>query len=105
MRKPHSMVPTGSATVGPFFPSRLVPAGLCDLTRCREDALPAPGQLVVLTGRGTQAERRPVGNFLVEIWQADANGRFDHPADRRNSPVDRNFAFWGRAVTDGEGRY
>jgi len=60
---------------------------------------------VLLSGRVLQEGGRPAVNFLVEIWQADAKGRFDHPADRRNEAADPNFAFWGRALTDGEGRY
>jgi protocatechuate 3,4-dioxygenase alpha subunit len=97
-------LPTGSSTIGPFFPAALA-TGTNDLTRRRPDAPAAEGQLVLLSGRVLQEGGRPAVNFLVEIWQADAKGRFDHPADRRNEVADPNFAFWGRALTDAEGRY
>lgn len=83
----------------------MAPAALSDLTRRRPDAPPARGEPVRLTGRVLQEGGGPVANFVVEIWQADCDGRFDHPADRGNAPADRNFAFWGRAATDGDGRY
>jgi protocatechuate 3,4-dioxygenase alpha subunit len=97
-------LPTGSSTIGPFFPAELAD-GMNDLTRRRPDAPAAEGQLVLLSGRVLQEGSRPAVNFVVEIWQADAKGRFDHPADRRNEAADPNFAFWGRALTDAEGRY
>jgi protocatechuate 3,4-dioxygenase beta subunit len=98
------LFPTGSSTIGPFFPAELA-IGMNDLTRRKPEGPVAQGQLVLLSGRVLQEGGRPVVNFLVEIWQADAKGRFDHPADRRNEEVDVNFAFWGRALTDAEGRY
>jgi protocatechuate 3,4-dioxygenase alpha subunit len=98
------LLPTGSSTIGPFFPAELA-NGTNDLTRRKPDGPAAEGQLVLLTGRVLQEGGRPVVNFLVEIWQADAKGRFDHAADRRNEAADPNFAFWGRALTDAEGRY
>jgi protocatechuate 3,4-dioxygenase alpha subunit len=98
------LLPTGSSTIGPFFPAELA-GEMNDLSRRRPDAPTAEGQLVLLSGRVLQEGLRPVVNFLVEIWQADAKGRFDHPADRRNEAADPNFAFWGRALTDAEGRY
>ncbi len=97
-------LPTGSSTIGPFFPAELA-SGMNDLTRRKPGGPAAQGQPVLLRGRVLQEGGRPVVNFLVEIWQADANGRFDHPADRRNGEVDPHFAFWGRALTDAEGRY
>jgi protocatechuate 3,4-dioxygenase beta subunit len=98
------LLPTGSATIGPFFPADLA-TGLNDLTRRKPGGPAAQGQLVTLSGRVLQEGLRPIVNFLVEIWQADANGRFDHPADRRNADIDINFAFWGRVLTDADGRY
>ena len=105
VKRAAGMPPTASATLGPFYPAQLTVPGMNDLTRRRPDAPAAHGQLTLLGGRVLQEDRRGVPNLLVEIWQADANGRFDHPADRRNTPVDCNFAFWGRAVTDAAGRY
>jgi protocatechuate 3,4-dioxygenase alpha subunit len=97
--------PTPSQTIGPFFPPHLIPPGANDLTSRAPGAPSAAGEIVLLSGRIIGEGGKPAVNALIEIWQADAAGRFDHPADRRNTPVDRNFAFWGRARTDGEGGY
>jgi len=48
---------------------------------------------------------RPVRNTLIEIWQANAAGRYMHKVDQHNAPLDPNFTGCGRALTDGEGRY
>jgi protocatechuate 3,4-dioxygenase beta subunit len=105
MSRADTTPPTASQTVGPFFPPHLIRPGANDLTRRRPGAPTAEGEPIHLSGRITQEGGRPIGNLIVEIWQADHYGRFLHPADRRNTPVDRNFAFWGRAATDAEGRY
>ena len=97
--------PTPSQTIGPFFPPHLIPPGANDLTSRAPGAPPAAGEVVLLSGRIIGEGGKPAVNALIEIWQADAGGRFNHPADRRNTPIDRNFAFWGRARTDGEGGY
>jgi protocatechuate 3,4-dioxygenase alpha subunit len=97
--------PTPSQTIGPFFPPHLIPPGANDLTSRAPGAPPAAGEVVLLSGRIIGEGGKPAVNALIEIWQADAGGRFNHPADRRNTPIDRDFAFWGRARTDGEGGY
>ena len=48
---------------------------------------------------------RPVPNTMVEIWQANATGRYDHPADQHDAPLDPNFNGAGRVFTDAQGRY
>ena len=48
---------------------------------------------------------RPISNALVEIWQANAAGRYAHEVDRHPAPLDPNFTGAGRCLTDGEGRY
>jgi protocatechuate 3,4-dioxygenase alpha subunit len=75
-------------TLGPFFPREFA-AGLNDLARG------APGEAIEIIGRVTQADGRPLDNVVLEIWQADADGRFHNPA----------FTGWGRAATDAAGAY
>ena len=82
------LVPTAEMTLGPFFPREFA-AGANDL------AGSARGELIEITGRVVQADGRPLEHLLVEIWQADAQGRFDNPA----------FSGWGRAATDADGVY
>jgi protocatechuate 3,4-dioxygenase alpha subunit len=82
------LVPTAEMTLGPFFPREFA-AGAHDL------AAGAQGEPIEVTGRVVQADGRALDNLVLEIWQADAQGRFDNPA----------FCGWGRAATDSAGMY
>jgi protocatechuate 3,4-dioxygenase alpha subunit len=86
------LVPTAEMTLGPFFPREFA-SGANDLTQL--DGRRASGELIEITGRVTQLDGRPLDNLLLEIWQADAQGRFDNP----------EFFGWGRAATDADGVY
>src|SRR5262249_6345436 len=63
------------------------------------------GERIIVTGRVTDEEGRPVPNTLIEIWQTNSAGRYIHENDQHPAPLDANFSGQGRAVTDGEGRY
>ncbi|HEX6296217.1 MAG TPA: protocatechuate 3,4-dioxygenase subunit alpha [Burkholderiales bacterium] len=86
------LVPTGEMTLGPFFPREFA-QGANDLTSV--EGKKAAGEAIEITGRVVQADGRPLDNVVLEIWQADAQGRFDDP----------DFFGWGRAATDKEGIY
>jgi protocatechuate 3,4-dioxygenase, beta subunit len=74
-----------------------------DLTRQHEGE--PQGQRIIVTGRVLEDDGRPVPNTLVEIWQANAGGRYFHRHDNWPSPLDPNFTGLGRTLTDSEGRY
>ncbi len=74
-----------------------------DLTR-QHDAEPQ-GERIVIAGRVLGDDGRQIRNALVEIWQANAGGRYRHEGDRHPAPLDPNFSGAGRTVTDAEGRY
>ena len=101
--KRAKLIPTGEATIGPFFPPRYVDAGANDLTRFEGRA--ARGEQMEIHGRVLQEDGAPLENLVVEIWQADAGGIYRHPADPRHAQADPNFLGWGRAATDSGGRY
>jgi protocatechuate 3,4-dioxygenase, beta subunit len=63
------------------------------------------GERIIVTGRLLDEDNRTIPNALVEIWQANAAGRYRHEVDRHPAPLDPNFAGAGRTVTDTEGRY
>jgi protocatechuate 3,4-dioxygenase beta subunit len=63
------------------------------------------GQRIIVTGRLLDGDSRPVRNSLVEIWQANAGGRYRHLTDQWPSPLDPNFDGVGRTLTDDDGRY
>jgi protocatechuate 3,4-dioxygenase beta subunit len=65
----------------------------------------AQGQLIVVSGRVLEDDGRPVRDSLVEIWQANAAGRYHHDTDRHDAPLDPNFDGAGRAMTDSDGNY
>ena len=63
------------------------------------------GERMVLGGRIVDEDGRPVRRSLVEIWQANASGRYHHEGDQHDAPLDPNFHGRGRTFTDDEGRY
>ena len=63
------------------------------------------GERIVVTGRVLDENGNPVPNTLVEVWQANAGGRYIHKQDQHDAPLDPNFLGSGRCVTDTEGRY
>jgi protocatechuate 3,4-dioxygenase beta subunit len=63
------------------------------------------GQRIVVHGRALGPDGRPLCNALVEVWQANAAGRYRHDVDNHPAPLDPNFTGAGRCLTDDEGRY
>ena len=74
-----------------------------DLTRQHEGE--PQGQRIFVSGRVLDSDGRPVRNALVEIWQANAAGRYVHEIDDHPAPLDPNFTGAGRCLTDGDGQY
>jgi protocatechuate 3,4-dioxygenase alpha subunit len=101
--KRAALIPTGEATIGPFFPPRYVDAGANDLTTFK--GRKAKGEAIEIRGRVLQVDGAPLENLIVEIWQADAHGLYRHPADPRHQEADPDFLGWGRAATDAQGGY
>lgn len=94
------LIPTPSQTIGPFFHYALDRAEWSDLT-----AAGAAGQKIVIEGRVIDGDGAPAGDALLEIWQANAAGRYAHPEDTQEKPLDPKFRGFGRICTDAEGRY
>ncbi len=63
------------------------------------------GQRIIVSGRVLDEDRRPVADTVVELWQANAAGRYIHKRDQWDAPLYPNFTGAGRAITDAEGRY
>lgn len=76
-----------------------------DLTRMVGHDEPAAGEFIRVSGRVLDAECKPVAGALVDLWQADDNRRYRHPADPNPAQQDPNLQGWGQAVTDADGRY
>jgi protocatechuate 3,4-dioxygenase beta subunit len=63
------------------------------------------GERIIVTGRVLDSDGRPVPDTLVEVWQANAAGRYAHAVDDHPAPLDPNFTGAGRCLTDSQGRY
>ena len=94
---------TFSELTGPIFPKNLVDAKACDLTR-QSNGQPL-GERIVVGGQVRDEHGRPVRDSLIEIWQANAAGRYWHTRDQHDAPLDPNFLGVGQAFTNESGQY
>jgi protocatechuate 3,4-dioxygenase, beta subunit len=88
---------------GPVFGHGLIQANDNDLTA--QHAAEPIGERIFVHGRVLDEDGRPLRGALVEVWQANAAGRYRHKSDGYNAPLDPNFSGGGRLLTDDEGRY
>lgn len=93
---------TASQTVGPFFSPTLL----------REDArrniLIQPdtvGERIRIEGRVLDGDGQPIPDAMIEIWQANSHGRYNHPTDQGSQPLDPSFSGFGRSGTAEDGSY
>lgn len=94
---------TLSEVTGPSFEASALSSAAFDLTKqYKGEPL---GERIVVSGRVLDENSRPLPHTLVEIWQANAAGRYAHKVDQHNAPLDPNFTGCGQAMTDAEGRY
>jgi len=88
--------------LGPFYPFMLTPTEGGDLTSGGQ----AQGTVLYLSGRVLTEKGEPIGGAKVEIWQANAAGRYPHPNDANvTAPLDEKFVGFAVTTTDGQGRY
>jgi protocatechuate 3,4-dioxygenase beta subunit len=76
-----------------------------DLTRIAQSAKRARGELVIVEGIVTDDNCHPVEGAIVEIWQACHTGRYNHPSDTSENPLDPDFQYYGIVKTDKNGKY
>ncbi|KZY31414.1 protocatechuate 3,4-dioxygenase subunit beta [Roseovarius sp. HI0049] len=101
-----SLEQTASEITGPVFGHEdIVPGDNDLLTNYAQPGESPIGERIILHGRVLDENARPVPNTLVEIWQANAGGRYRHKKDMYLAPVDPNFGGCGRTLTDGDGYY
>ncbi len=107
LRSPHHQLvavdPEGVELAAPAFGARDVHASEADLTAAHRGE--PIGERIVVAGRVTDTSGRPVAGQLVEIWQANAAGRYPHQGDRHAAPLDPNFTGTGRCLTGPDGSY
>jgi protocatechuate 3,4-dioxygenase beta subunit len=102
--RPLVVIPqTLTELTGPVYGRETIGALDHDLTR-QHTGEPV-GQRIAIEGRVLDEGGRPVRHTLIEVWQANAAGRYAHQADQWQAPLDANFTGAGRTLTDAEGRY
>jgi protocatechuate 3,4-dioxygenase alpha subunit len=94
---------TPSQTVGPFFYDALIAEGRNINPALAQDG--ARGQRIVITGSVLDGDGALVPDAMIEIWQADADGIYNHPADPNHAQADPRFLGFGRSDTRDNGRY
>ncbi|MGQ0568039.1 MAG: protocatechuate 3,4-dioxygenase subunit beta [Armatimonadota bacterium] len=98
---PHTL----SESTGPGPAISLLNAEDADLTQNTATGGEAIGERIIVTGRVLDEDGAPISNTLIEIWQANAAGRYRHRVDQHHAPLDPNFLGFGRCLTDADGRY
>ena len=103
LQPPVRIPQTISEITGPLFLKETSNMKAGDLTRqSKGEAL---GERIIVSGRVVDEDERPIPNTLIEVWQANAAGRYFHGVDQHNAPLDPNFTGCGQVATDSEGRY
>jgi protocatechuate 3,4-dioxygenase beta subunit len=100
----QQMPRTPGQILGPFYPLKELPQ-TADLTHVPGRIGRAHGQILNVIGRVLTLTGEPVRNAAVEVWQANAHGRYTHPSDPNPAPLDPNFDGAAVLTTDTEGRY
>jgi protocatechuate 3,4-dioxygenase beta subunit len=103
-RAPIPRAPGATETAAPAALHRKLPVGDANLAE-RSKGKPAIGQLMEISGRILDEAGRPVVGAIVELWQANAAGRYAHAIDTSAAPLDPNFEGHGRIRSDADGRY
>jgi len=102
LAEPEATLPMA---LGPFYPVVKPREQDADLTRLAGHKARAKGEVLELVGRVLDHEGRPVSNAKVELWQANAAGRYAHHGDDNPAPLDPDFQGYGVQTTDEHGRY
>lgn len=103
--KVFAMMPTPGETEGPFYPVADQKDKNADLTRIDGHTGVAQGQHIIISGQIRDVTGYPVVNATLDIWQADANGRYHHPRDPNTAEPDENFQGWAIISSDEKGLF
>jgi protocatechuate 3,4-dioxygenase alpha subunit len=98
------MIQSPSQTVGPYFAQGLLREGDQVFTNLLVSEN-TEGERIRVAGCVRDAEGRPIEDAMIEIWQANSHGRYNHPLDEQDKPLDPEFMGHGRASTDIKGNY
>jgi protocatechuate 3,4-dioxygenase beta subunit len=99
------LIATPQQTEGPFYPTAFPADVDNDLVQVRGQHAQAMGTVLHLEGRVLDLNGKPVEGALVEVWQCDAQGIYDHPRQPGRDRRDTAFQGYGRMVANADGRY
>ena len=95
-----SLLTTSSQTVRPYVKIGFEPFTVVELAPAG-----VAGERITLSGRVVDGDGKPVNDAVVEIWQANAQGKYAHPEDAQDKPIEAGFRGFGRCLTDAKGSY
>ncbi|HCJ34216.1 MAG TPA: protocatechuate 3,4-dioxygenase subunit alpha [Ktedonobacter sp.] len=98
----NTLLLTGSQTVGPFFSPCLLREDACRNVLTQPESA---GERIRIEGRVLDGDKVPVPDAMMEIWQANAHGRYNHATDQGPAPLDLTFTGFGRSGTGDDGSY
>jgi protocatechuate 3,4-dioxygenase, beta subunit len=98
-------VPTAESPMGPFYPTIHHADADADLTWVKGRTARASGQVIEVSGRMFDVRGNPMPNATLELWQANAAGRYDHPSDISKAQLDPNFQGYATLRTDAQGAW
>ena len=96
-------VPTAESPMGPFYPMAHPIDSDVDLTWVKGRSARAAGQVIEISGRVYDVKGNPLPGATLEVWQANAAGRYDHPSDPATAALDPNFQGYAALQTDAKG--
>ena len=96
---PHTL----TEVTGHSFGTEIIDSRACDLTRQHKGE--PLGERIIVGGQVIDEDGRAVSHTLIEVWQANAAGRYLHKADQHNAPLDPHFTGCGHTLTDSDGHY
>lgn len=98
-------IPTPPEVKGPFYPTQGQEDKDFDLTRINGREGVAEGTQIIILGHITNIENAPIADAAIEIWQANARGRYNHPNDPNPQPLDVNFQGWAIISSSEKGHF
>ena len=104
-RSVHAYSPTPEEIEGPFYPLFAQKDTDFDLTRIEGKQAVAKGKIIIIQGRVLDTDGKPVEDATVELWQANAAGRYRHPYDSNKAPLDPNFQGWAIVPSGKDGKF
>lgn len=96
---------TAESPMGPFYPLTRPSDSDADMVWLKGHSQKASGQVIEVSGRVLDMKGNPIRGAKIEIWQANAAGRYDHPSDPATAPLDPHFQSYAELVSDAQGRW